>query len=597
MQEKSDQYRAALYESYVIQSSVSGRIILTDGSVIEITDKDIIPGTLTINNKCVNNSSFEFGAVYQGELSVQIKNDVDRYKIKDAKIEFTEHRNTTDGIEDVYLGAFYVTEPSRSKALLNIKSLDKMDNFDTEVEDTIIGKPYDLLSLVCDKCNVALEQTEEYFAGLPNGETILWVYADTVDTYRDMIAYIGMITGTFGTIVADKLRMATFMTDVVLEIPAGKRNNTVIEDYQTYYRGIRARFIADSNYYPYTYVDEESTDGLILDIGDIPIVRGDENEKKAVLSNLYKVLKNIKYTPVSFTLLTSDGALELGDRIKIDTVETYITSFTYVYHGSESIKGVGDNPRLKANDKISKQLSDLEASVSAKDVIVHSYTNAKEINLGENEKQIISINYAAVADSRPIFIATVPFTLDKDGVIVFKYYLDNVLMTDDTVMQYLPRGEHFVTISNNFIIDKDKRNTLTVKACTEYFESDVRMHDAKIISFENYINTGTYTKQEIDTAVPQATITKGSIRAALYAQGIAGSGRWDGTINFSDIIPDYIITGRKPVTVESVSESLNINTQIPTTGTASDTVGDIAVSRGTIEIIGYSIAMNIEESE
>lgn len=543
MLKQTEKYFNAIYADSVVQSRISGKIITSDGELYELDDTDIIPGTLEKNNKCVNGSSFEFGAVYQGELNVTLKKSFDRYRLMGSSITFMEHRMFQDGtIEDVNIGKFYVASVERSKKLTTIKAVDSMGNLDIEIIDDIVGTPHELLSALAEKCGVCLAQTNEIIAALPNGQQTFAVSADTTETYRDLAAYLGKITGTFATInVKDQLELRAYAVTNSIEVPAGKRasGSTVIADYVTYYKGLRARFIAQENYAPYEYIDDTVADGLILDLGDIPIVKGLPQMKNAMLQTLFGVIKQIRYIPAEFTLVTSDAALELGDRVGIvgEDADTYITSYSWTYHGSEKIKGVGDNPRLKAyGDKTSRQMTTLEEKVNAKDVITHSYTNISAYTISQKEKTIISINYATTAKAHPVFIATIPFTTDRDGYVIFMYYLDEVLMPDDILRQYVSRGDHFVTLSNNMITEKDTRHTLAVKACTEYVESDTRQQAAKITSFERYITTGKYTPQAIDTTIPQATIAKNTIRAVLYAQGMAGTDEWDGTINISEYI-------------------------------------------------------------
>lgn len=562
MKNVSAMYIKALYDSPVVRSTISGMITMQDGSTCQIEDNDIIPRSLSINNKCVNGNSFELGAVYQGALAVQLKIDLDRYKVKGAKIEFKEHRFISEVLtEDVDLGTYYVSEPSRTKSLLSIKALDRMDSFDTELQDDIVGTPYQLLQMASEVCGVPLEQGEDYFRGLPNGTELFSAYQDTTGTYRDLLAYIGMLTGTFAVIVADKLRMSVYSNKDNITVTESNRSNTVIEDYETYYSGVVARFIAEEKYAPYEYIDSESIGGLVMDLGDIPLVRGLPEKKTKILQNIFGMLKNIRYTPAAFSLLTSDAALELGDRVKLnDSTATYITSLSYVYHGSESIKGVGDNPRVKTEDKTSKRLSDMEAEIQTKNITVHSYVNASSYTLNTQEKQIISINFVAVSDTRPIFIATIPFAMNLDGYIVLKYYMDGVLMENETVRQYVERGEHAITISNNFAIEENRSLTLSVKACTEYFESDRRQQAAKIIALDRFASGSSYMVEPIDTTPPQAIIGTNTIRAVLYEQGLAGTVAWDGTLNLTDEVGRVMIGG---LNARSFSDVLNLATQIP----------------------------------
>lgn len=541
MKKQSERYRRALYDEYVIKSTISGCITLADGITYPISDSDILPGTLNINNKCVNGSSFEFGAVYQGELQVQLIKNIDRYQLKGARIEFTEHRYLLpeEDVEDVYLGAFYISEPERSGSLLNIKALDRMDNFDKEIQDNITGTAYQLITAACEICGVEFVQTENEVLQHCNADQLLSVGMDTVDSYRDMLAYIGLITGSFFVIADDKLAMRVYATENSQEISIRKRNSTVISDYETFYDGVRARFIANENYAPYNYVANDAVDGLIMDLGDIPIVRGLPETKNKILQTLYDgVLKQIRYTPASFSLVNSDAALELGDMIRLDAhTLTYITGYTYVYHGSMSIKGVGDNPRLKSKDKTYKMLQSMEASLQAKNITVHTYTNIQALTIRDTKDvDVITINFAAAEATKPVFIATLPLTMTADGYVVLTYWMDGAQLQDDTLRAYLARGEHFLTISNNFQMKVNTRRTLLVKMHTEYYESDTRQQAAKILSFEQYIATGKYTPQDIDTTPPVASIAAGSIRAALYAQGLAGTEVWDGTINIAEYI-------------------------------------------------------------
>lgn len=543
MQAQSNAYKEALYESYIVRSTITGNITAPTGEIYDLTDNDIIPGSLSKNNKCVNGSSFELGSVFQGELNVTLRKTLDRYRINGGSITFTEHRYLKDGTaEDVKIGKFYIASADRKGKLTTIKAVDRMDLLEKDVADNMVGTPYELLFMLSEKCGVELAQTEEEIGELPNGSEMFSVYVDTTGTYRDMAAYLGMVTGTFVTInVDDRLELRQYALADCMEIPAWKRSSgsTVIADYVTYYRGITARFIAENNYAAYTYEDNTITGGLMLDLGDIPIVRGLPERKYALLETLFAMIRQIVYIPAEFTLVTSDAALELGDRIGIngENASTYITNYNWIYHGSEKIKGVGDNPRLKAaGDKNTKRLANMEEEIKAKDIIVHSYTNASALTIGAEEQTIITFNFATIADTHPVFLATLPLSMDRDGNLVLRYYLDGV--QGDVLREYLQRGDHFVTISNHFAVEKDKRIMLQVTAATEYHDSDTRRQEAAIKALENFAETGEYAPTETDKSIPAAGIARGAIRAVLYAQGMAGAAAWDGTITVSETVAE-----------------------------------------------------------
>lgn len=589
MLKQSEKYFDAMYTTSVVHSSISGKIETLTGEIYELEDADIIPGSLTKNNKCVNGSSFEIGAVYQGELNVTLKRSFDRYTLMGGCISFQEHRHLQDDtLEDVNIGKFYIASADKSKKLTTIKAVDSMGNLDIDIATDMVGTPHELLAMLAENCGVNLEQTEEEIAALPNGQQIYSVSADTTETYRDLAAYLGMMTGTFATINTEgKLELRAYALKNCMEMPVNKRakGSTVLADYVTYYKGLKARFIAQENYAPYEYVDETIADGLILDMGDIPIVRGLPETKNAMLQTLFEVIKQIRYVPAEFTIVTSDAALELGDRIGIagEDADTYITSYDWTYHGSEKIKGAGDNPRLKASgDRQSKRMAELEEKASTKDVIVHTYTNISAHTIKVQEKEIISINYATIANAHPVFIATIPLTADKDGYITFKYYLDEVLIPDDTVRQYVSRGDYIVTLSNSLTAEKDTRRTLSLKARAEYFESDTRQQAAKLASIEQYLTTGKYAQQPVDTTPPVVHIAANAIKAVLYGQGMAGTEEWDGTINIAEYITAMELPMLRIAGFTAASSLQDI------TGPGRDTTEGIAAfDFPTLPIVGF----------
>lgn len=555
MQVTTEKYKAAVYSSNVVKSTITGRITTVNGVVYELNDDDIIPGSLSVNNKCVNGNSFEFGAVFQGELNVTLINtNIDRYEIKDAIIDFTEQRMLPDQtIESVVIGRYTIADPSRSKRLITIKAVDFMDYLDIDLQETAVGTPFELLTVVSEKCGVLLKQTEKEITAMPNGSRMFSAYADTTQTYRDMVSFIAMMLGAFAFIDVDgRLSLKQYSLSTDMEIHEDNRSGTIVQDYETYYKGVTARFIANENYAPYEYIDETIEEGLILDLGDIPIVRGLQETKHEMLFSLFAYIKQIRYVPVSFTLLISDAALQLGDRLLIggEDVETYITGYTWKYHGSESLKGVGDNPRLKATDKASRRLSTMEDSINAKTVVVHTYTNIQNLNInGTKETEVINFNFSAIDNATVIMFATVPLAMSADGNITLHYYYDGVFQEGDSITKYLSKGSHFVTFVTNLFLQKDKRMTLTVKAVTSYIESSTRKQEAKIASFENFVksvqNQSTaYTEVPINVTVPTASIAKNQIKAVLYAQGLAGTKAWDGTISINESI--------KPLTIVPV---------------------------------------------
>ena len=230
---------------------------------------------------------------------------------------------------------------------------------------------------------------------------------------------------------------------------------------------------------------------------------------------------------------------------------------------------------------IGKQIKITEQLVNGQKVVVKTFVMTQEVKLTSSPQRIVSFNYAGIENATPIFIATIPLEMECDGNVVFEYRIDGVTVADCTVTKYLETGKHFVTLSNYFTVNKSERATLTVVAYTEYFESNSRKQDAQIASILKYINTGTYAEQAVDTTMPKAKIPAFGIKAVLFAQGLAGTEHWDGTINLTDIVSAF--TNKSSATfIKSVTEAVSAVTQYPTSRGFAEVVSAFSVAKSAV---------------
>ena len=578
-------------------------VLTTESYTIDLNDSDIIKDSVYITNQCTNGNEYEYGCVYSGECGITIKSNVDRYDLYDAELKLFWSLLVGDVWEEIPLGVFYISEPNRINDKISIKALDGMIKLDVEVDEDTQGTAPQLLAYLADKCGVELAQTEEELASFVNADYMLSVYEENVETYRDLLAYICMLLACFATFDREgKLKLVQYAKEPCLTLGKKQRfRNASFSDYKTKFIGVKARFIAEENYAPYEAGIEGK--GLVLDMGDIPILRGLPETKKKVLENVDKVLKDVKYTPFELETL-GNPAIDLGDYIENVAVgkegKTYLSPVTYsywTYRGKHKLRAVGGNPKLAGvNNKQSKQLSSLESEINARNVIVKEYRNADDITFNSTKKEIASINYAATENSKPIMLLSVRLTIDLDGILVLQFCTDGAADDTRTYRKYLERGEHFVTVAEIYNTDNNERHTISVMASMEYFESDSRKQDADIQTSKNFLEalktTGAtvsnnivvfpaYAVAEINTAVANAIIKKGESVAILYGQGIAGEGKWDGTINFAENINITVaFKGGLTFNNSNIVEDIKTVLQYPAGGTFAETLPSVPFTGG-----------------
>lgn len=599
MYEVSDAYKVAV-ASRSRKSKMRATITIGD-STINLDDNDIIKDSVYITNQCTNGSEYEYGCVYAAECGLTIKSAVNRYKLYDAELKLYWSLWTGSAWEEIPLGVFYISEPNRINDKISIKALDGMIKLDERVRDDLQGTLTQLIPYIAEKCNVKMAQTKEELSKLVNSNVQYSVYANKVNTYRDLLAYVCMMSACFATFDRfGKLKIVPYATNSSLTLGRKQRfTDASFSDYTTSFVGIKARFIANENYAPYEHI--EAGNGLVLDMGDNPIVRGLPETKRAVLEAVFSVLKDVAYTPFELETL-GNPAIELGDLILNEDVgndrKLYVSPVTYyywTYRGKHKLSAVGGNPKLSGvKNKEGKQIDSLESDLESKTIAVNSYVNADAIVFKGTEKEIATLNYATTDSSKMLFLMTVRLNVSLDGLLILKFYIDGKADTERVYKQYVDRGEHIITITDLYTTNANDRGMISVGARMEYFESDNRRQEADIQTFKNLItaiNTEgatvnnnliefpAYDNGAIDKTVATCTIAVGGVKAILYGQGIAGEGTWDGTLNIVEEITRFGFSGGLHTSLKDV---MSASIQVPNTNVLATNIGSLAFNSDLI---------------
>lgn len=599
----SDKFKNAIKASNR-KSSIYGVLTTSNGTEYLLNDGNIIKDSLYITNQIVNNNKLTLGAVYAGECGLVINSTIDRYSLFGAKLELTFMLELKDGTEELLpLGVFTVDAPERIGSKIKLTAVDNMSKLDITVNEDINGGWYELLSYISTKCGVELAQTQAELEALHvNASNQNYtIQQDKIDTYRDALSFLSMVICANATIDnTGKLKIVQYATSACDSNNGSTRlNNCKFSDYTTRYAGVRARFFADENYAPYSAINPD-IDGLILDLGDIPIVGGTNDGKNATIEAMRDTITRITYVP-STLYVSSNPAYELGDMINCknvnntsDSVNTYVMAYKYDYRKKETINCYGDNPLLQNIKDKSKSLntSDIEAQIATKQMVVVNATNIKDITIAQDFKELVALNFSVYTDCRPICIFTIPFNIDIDGYVEFGLY-DGLLPLDNaTYKGYYEKGEHFATFMYLDDMKKDARRSMRVLAkCYADITSATRTQDAKLKAIENgwsLIVAGTPTELEdivVDTTEPTAIVKALAVKAIAYTQGINGKGEWDGTLEFRDELVNIPLISN--MSVGTFEDNVSVNMQIPTLSSITEIFGEVALN-STVSVMGFT---------
>lgn len=242
----SDEFLKAI-QSNSRQSYISGYLILNNGDTIELSNKNIVSGSLSIDNYCTNGQEISVGSMIMGQLSISIYTDIDRYTLSGGIIKLTYNLKTAGSIyESVGLGTWSINEATRSGKHVSIVAYDNMLLLDTSCTQLRSGvTPYDLLVMISENTGVGLAQTQEEIDEMCAKDSEGYILKigikndNDISTYRDLLYYISQLLGGFATIDRyGKIKICRFHKTADVEIAEDIRTKSTFSDYKVKISGL-----------------------------------------------------------------------------------------------------------------------------------------------------------------------------------------------------------------------------------------------------------------------------------------------------------------------------------------------------------------------
>ena len=358
----SDTYRE-LIKAPVRYTGISGAARLRDGTIIHLTDDNIAAGSLSITQKMNGRGDFRPGGVYSGELSCSLKgfagktSDLDGAAIRLAFILYHDSDMQAAKSETVPLGRFYVDGSSikRRNDTVTLSAFDGMALFDVEATERS-GTLYELVCGACTAAGLSFGMTQTAFEALPNAAQTAKINTARIQTERDLLMYVGMMTASFARISrSNELEFVPLTCErndggvivPVREIAGNIRFNTDFSDDTTCIAKLFTRRNGAAVYSTSEISAGGSEKLAVMELNENPLLAElSDNVVAVVLNNellqMYKCLNR-----VFDSSFTGDPALEIGDYVRlrggaIDTDRGYatgmITSQIWRYRGQHTIK-------------------------------------------------------------------------------------------------------------------------------------------------------------------------------------------------------------------------------------------------------------------
>lgn len=600
----------------------TGRITTKKSGVFEFGADDIVKGSGYISSQCCGSTEIELGTVYSSEMGIILLSDIDRYTLQDALVELFYHLRLADGtFETIPMGMFEVSEANRTAKCLEIKAYDYMLRFEENFNGfETIGNACDFIELCCKACKVEMAQSRAEIEAMPNGSEMLSIYTDNdIETYRDVLYYVGQVLGGFFCINREgKLELRKFGNEPVMEVWSKHRFTSSFSDFITRYTAVSSTNMK-TEIAEYYHLDPD--DGLTLNLGVNPLLQfGLKETREQLCINILYDLSVVDYVPFDSDTI-GNPALDLGDVIKFrggqadSTKISAITSMQCKIGGKHTLKGVGKNPRLaqakSKNDKnISGLLNQIIDNKEAGKIGIHTFTNASSFNVGESDVKIISIEFAASEELMAQFFGSVILSVKADQIERSVTAKTDVLIPSVEVTGAEPETDGSEELSDEDtikdepeVIGNTKEQTVSVELPVtwkedgqalvhftfEFNDSIIEIHQPEehwhsgrhsialyypieglIANYRNIFNV--YMRVEGGSA----TVDVGDCLAGIMGQSMGAGEAWDGEIKIEEYIKRVNIGGA--IKMAKVDENIGWIIDETLKRTYTDTVhGRIAI--------------------
>ncbi len=595
----------------------TGRITTKKNVVYEFGPNDIVKGSGYISSQCCGNTEIELGTVYSSEMGITLLSDIDRYTLQDALVELFYHLSLPTGTNEmVPMGIFEVSEANRTAKCLEIKAYDYMLRFEESFNGfETIGNAYDFIELCCKACKVEMAQSRAEIEAMPNGSEMLSVYTDNdIETYRDVLYYVGQVLGGFFCINREgKLELRKFGNEPVMEVWSKHRFTSSFSDFITRYTAVSSTNMK-TEIAEYYHLDPD--DGLTLNLGVNPLLQfGLKETREQLCMNILYDLSVVDYVPFDSDTI-GNPALDLGDVIRFrggqadGTKISAITSMQCKIGGKHTLKGVGKNPRLaqakSKNDKnISGLLNQIIDNKEAGKIGIHTFTNASSFHVGESDVKIISIEFAASEEVMAQFFGSVIVgvkadQIDRSVTASSEIVIPSVEVTgvetepdeevgnDDTEGEVIGNTKE-QTVAVELPISWKEDGEAVVHFTFEFNDSIIEIHQPEetwhsgrhsimlYYPIENLIpNYRNIFNVYMRVSGGSATVDVGDCLAGIMGQSMGAGEAWDGEIKIEDYIKKVNIGGA--IKMAKVDENIGWIIDETLKRTYTDTVhGRIAI--------------------
>ena len=483
-----------------------------------ITDDDLVASSVKIIKKSVSGASFDIGECYVDSATFTINKNINNYKsLTGAKVTIRIKVNNTDLnlSENVLLGTFRILQDGikRTNTLLQVTADSYISKFDkSRKRATFTGDLYDLVNDSCNKCKVTFGMTEYEFRALsPNVAKTYEIKKDSsLKTHRDVIMYVSQLIGGFATTTPSG---ALIFKNYTSNNDVCNINDNVIVNYsigdEVYNLSGLGMSVKEKDVYLYREGEDDDSP-YFLNLDTNPIMENCTDEEiTAIVSNIWTKLIELNLNNFSFEF-NGNPLIEVGDIISIPerSLETYVASCEWTYHGKEKISCVSVDKNKRIETQREKQNENKPSNASkddrVDDLIKNTTTKTRKVKKTLHTTLNLSNNVVLSDFYSDLGPDTAPLGRIINTETIYDQHSDdyNLYFTPKILQNFIVSVDYsdFNTATNGIKAENVKKITIDISDYKRYVVwglitnnlSDVTDdNENKILSYRKYFNIPT----------------------------------------------------------------------------------------------------------
>lgn len=436
-------------------------ITLKDGTVLNLTNKDLWGGGLSIEDAVSSDSSFDIGAAIINKCTLTINNIYDEfsdYIFEDANVMVYVGLELSSGvIEKIRKGVYTVNEANYNGSIITLECLDNMYKFDRPYSESKLVYPATLGEILRDACSVCgvflqtasfandnyIVQNRPENDGTTFREVVSWV-AQIACKWAKMDSYGRLTLGWYDEsevtvknpiLTKDGQYIKTQSgISILAKVPAQNQDyisgNVLgnIHGIRTFFsRNISLDDVVITGVKVYESQGEEASaylcgeEGYVLSIEKNGLIEtGKGNEIAELIGNQ---IIGLSFRPVSLSIL-SDPTIESGDRAYIvdrkqNIYFTYITNLLFSTGSAQSIKCGAKSPArnsatryseaaktiVESRKEAAKQISSYDLAVQNMNMLAANTLGFYATNVFRPDGSVISYRHdkPTLAESKTVY--------------------------------------------------------------------------------------------------------------------------------------------------------------------------------------------------